>query len=64
MAQRLAKIKKQQKQEKKQKFPTRKHSRCARCGRARGYIGKFGVCRHCVKELALKGVIPGLKKAS
>jgi small subunit ribosomal protein S14 len=27
-------------------------------------IGKFGICRICLRELAYKGAIPGLKKAS
>jgi len=46
------------------KFSTRKVNRCTRCGRTRGYIRKFGLCRICFRELALKGEIPGVKKAS
>ncbi|HPR91375.1 MAG TPA: type Z 30S ribosomal protein S14 [Candidatus Paceibacterota bacterium] len=49
---------------KKPKFSTRKISRCFRCGRNRGYINKFGLCRICFREMAHKGEIPGLKKAS
>lgn len=49
---------------KKPKFSTRKVNRCFRCGRNRGYINKFGLCRICFREMAHKGEIPGLKKAS
>jgi len=52
------------KAQRKPKFSTRKVNRCKRCGRARGYIRKFGLCRICFRELALKGEIPGVKKAS
>ena len=48
----------------KPKFSTRTVRRCWRCGRKRGYIRKFGVCRICLRELAEKGEVPGLKKAS
>ncbi len=46
------------------KFSNRVRSRCARCGRPRGYMRKFGLCRICFRELAHKGEIPGIKKAS
>jgi small subunit ribosomal protein S14 len=46
------------------RFKVRSYNRCARCGRARGYLRKFGLCRICFRELALSGVIPGVKKAS
>ena len=49
---------------KKAKFSTRQHSRCQICGRPRGYLRRFGVCRICFRELAWKGEIPGVKKAS
>ena len=52
------------KQKGKQKFKVRKYNRCFRCGRARGYMRKFGLCRICFRELALKGEIPGVTKAS
>ena len=48
----------------KPKFPVRKHSRCHRCGRPRGFMRDFGLCRICFRELALKGEIPGIMKAS
>jgi small subunit ribosomal protein S14 len=49
---------------KKPKYKVRHRNRCRRCGRARGYIRKFGLCRLCFRELALKGEIPGVRKAS
>jgi small subunit ribosomal protein S14 len=52
------------KQDKKVKFPTRRHNRCGRCGKSRCYIGKLGICRNCLKELASKGVLPGVTKSS
>ncbi|MBA3751986.1 type Z 30S ribosomal protein S14 [Candidatus Dependentiae bacterium] len=46
------------------KFSTRKRNRCTLCGRPRGFIRMFGLCRLCFRELALKGVLPGVKKTS
>ncbi len=46
------------------KFPTRAHNRCRICGRSRGYMRRFSICRLCFRELAWKGEIPGIKKAS
>ncbi|HDI72611.1 MAG TPA: type Z 30S ribosomal protein S14 [candidate division WOR-3 bacterium] len=46
------------------KYEIRKRNRCKRCGRPRGYIRKFGLCRICFRELALRGELPGVKKAS
>ncbi len=39
-------------------------NRCGLCGRARAYYRKFGVCRICLRRLAHRGEIPGLRKAS
>lgn len=44
--------------------PTRLKKRCSLTGRARGYVGKYGVSRIKFRELALDGKIPGMKKAS
>jgi small subunit ribosomal protein S14 len=44
--------------------PTRSHLRCEITGRSRGNLRKFKVCRNKLRELALAGMIPGLKKAS
>ena len=52
------------KQQKAQKFKTREYNRCKLCGRPHGYIRKYGICRICFRELAHKGEIPGVKKAS
>ncbi|PIT88879.1 MAG: type Z 30S ribosomal protein S14 [Candidatus Levybacteria bacterium CG10_big_fil_rev_8_21_14_0_10_36_7] len=49
---------------KKQKFKTREVNRCSLCGRARAYYRLFGLCRICFRERALKGELPGVKKAS
>jgi small subunit ribosomal protein S14 len=46
------------------KFGTRSKNRCNRCGRARAFMRKFGLCRLCFRELALRGEIPGVRKAS
>lgn len=48
----------------KPKFKSRAYSRCGRCGRSRAYLRKFGMCRICVRELAHKGELPGIRKAS
>lgn len=52
------------KAKREQKFKVREYNRCRVCGRPRGYIRKFGLCRLCFRELALKGEIPGVVKAS
>jgi len=46
------------------KYKTREYHRCQLCGRERGYIRDFGVCRMCFRELAHKGELPGIRKAS
>jgi small subunit ribosomal protein S14 len=48
----------------KPKFSVRKVRRCQRCGRTRGYLRDFGLCRICVREMAHKGYMPGVIKAS
>jgi len=52
------------KAKRKPKFVTRKVNRCSVCGRTRSTYRKFGLCRLCFRELALKGEIPGITKAS
>ena len=44
--------------------PTRQRNRCALTGRPRGTFRKFGIARNKLRELALKGDIPGIVKAS
>lgn len=46
------------------KFSSRIVRRCFRCGRKHGFMRMFGICRICFRELASKGEIPGVKKAS
>jgi small subunit ribosomal protein S14 len=48
----------------KPKYSARSENRCLLCGRPRGVYRKFRVCRICLRDLAHKGLIPGLKKAS
>jgi len=60
----MAKTCKIVKQKKKAKHKVRKVNRCKLCGRPRGYIRKFGLCRLCFRELAHKGQLPGVTKAS
>ena len=43
---------------------TRLKHRCALTGRARAYYRRFGISRIMLRELALKGQIPGCRKAS
>ncbi|MZG29387.1 MAG: type Z 30S ribosomal protein S14 [Nitrospinae bacterium] len=52
------------KSKREQKFKVRQYNRCNVCGRPRGYLRKFGMCRICFRERALRGEIPGVTKAS
>lgn len=49
---------------KKISFPTRLYNRCSVCGRVHGYIGKFDMCRICVRERANAGELMGVRKSS
>lgn len=56
-------------QEGLQKLPknsssVRLHNRCSLTGRPKGYMRQFGISRINFREMALKGLIPGVKKAS
>ena len=44
--------------------PIRLHNRCQFTGRPRGYYRKFGISRLVLREMALRGEIPGIKKSS
>jgi len=44
--------------------PVRLHNRCKITGRPKGYIRLFGISRIQFREMASKGLIPGVKKAS
>ncbi len=52
------------KQQRAPKFTVRRYTRCRLCGRPRGYLRKFQLCRICFRNLALRGEIPGVVKAS
>ncbi|MCI4445070.1 MAG: type Z 30S ribosomal protein S14 [Candidatus Aminicenantes bacterium] len=52
------------KDQRKPKFAIRHRNRCRICGRPRGYYRRFDLCRLCLRDLALKGEIPGITKAS
>ena len=52
------------KQQREPKFSTRRYNRCKICGRPHAYLRDYGICRICFRELAYKGQIPGVKKAS
>lgn len=43
---------------------TRGRNRCKLTGRTRGVYRKFGLTRHKLREAAMRGEVPGLKKAS
>ncbi|NQU96109.1 MAG: type Z 30S ribosomal protein S14 [Chloroflexi bacterium] len=60
----MAKKCKIEKWKRTQRFKVREHNRCNRCGRPRAYIRFFGVCRICFREMALRGELPGIRKAS
>jgi len=60
----MAKISRIVKSKRTPKYRVQQHSRCKLCGRPRGYIRRFGLCRICFRELALTGVIPGVRKSS
>ncbi len=52
------------KQSRPARFGTQAYNRCNRCGRPRAYFRDFGLCRICLRELAHRGEVPGVKKAS
>jgi len=60
----MAKVSDVVKFKKKQKFEVRQKNRCNICGRSRAYMRKFGICRLCFRDLASKGELPGVTKAS
>jgi small subunit ribosomal protein S14 len=46
------------------KFKVRQVNRCKCCGRGRGFLRKFKMCRICFRNIAGRGMIPGVTKAS
>lgn len=64
-----AQLKKEGKWEELDKLPrnsskVRLRNRCGITGRPRAYMREFGVCRVVFRDMAQKGMIPGVKKAS
>ena len=53
-----------EKANRKSKFKVRSYNRCKLCGRPKAFIRKFGLCRICFRNLALKGQVPGVTKSS
>ncbi|HRF60141.1 MAG TPA: 30S ribosomal protein S14 [Fimbriimonadaceae bacterium] len=45
-------------------YKARRYHRCAVTGRSRGYYRFFGVCRQVLREMAHKGMLPGVTKSS
>jgi len=52
------------KQKRTPKHNVQAYTRCERCSRPHSVLRKFKLCRICFRELAHKGQIPGVKKAS
>ena len=48
----------------KNSSPVRSHNRCKITGRPKGYMRQFGLSRVMFREMANKGLIPGVRKAS
>lgn len=68
-ADKRAQLKEEGKWEELQKLPknsskVRLHNRCKLTGRPRGYMRQFGISRVLFREMANKGLIPGVSKAS
>lgn len=53
-----------EKSRRKPRFAVRGYTRCSRCGRAHSVYRKFGLCRICLREMALRGQLPGVTKSS
>lgn len=60
----MAKVSKIVKSMKPPKYKVRQRNRCQICGRPRAFLRKFGLCRLCFRNHALRGEIPGVRKAS
>ncbi len=44
--------------------PCRVRNRCSQTGRSRGFVRRFGISRIALRDLALRGQIPGVIKSS
>lgn len=52
------------KQKRTPKYKVQAYNRCSQCGRPKGYNRYFGLCRICLREMAHKGLLPGVVKSS
>ena len=52
------------KQAREPTFSARAYTRWRLCGRPHSVLRRYGICRICFRELAYKGQIPGVRKAS
>ena len=60
----MAKTSQRIKSQRPARFAVQHRNRCRLCGRPRGYLRKFQICRICFRNMAHRGEIPGVKKAS
>ena len=60
----MAKTALKQKAARKPKYGVRAYTRCNRCGRPHSVYRKFGLCRICLRGMALAGEHPGVTNAS
>jgi len=60
----MAKLSKIVRSERPPKYRVQQRNRCHLCGRPRAYMRKFALCRICFRELAVTGVLPGIRKSS
>ena len=60
----MAKTSMKIRQARQAKFSARAYTRCTLCGRPHSVLRRYGICRICFRELAYKGQIPGVRKAS
>jgi small subunit ribosomal protein S14 len=73
MSRKALRVKQQRKKEellralvagKKPHLRTQVYNRCKLCGRGGGYMRRFEMCRICFRELASRGLLPGVAKSS
>ena len=60
----MAKLSKIVKSRRPPRYRVQQRNRCQLCGRPRAFMRKFGLCRICFRELAVTGVLPGVRKSS
>ncbi len=60
----MAKKSKIEKWKRQPKYRVQHSNRCNVCGRPRAYYRLFGLCRVCLRQRALRGELPGVRKSS